>query len=154
MNLAFRRYHSSDLPSIKKIYVETINAVNAADYTPAQRSAWIAGFHERSKSTFERGISFIACNQGNIVGFGTLTPDGEISNMYIHKDFQRQGIGSQILKMLEQTAAEQGISTLFLYSSITSESFYRKHKYITAKHESYTRNGQAIHVIKMIKVSK
>jgi len=64
--MVIRPYRSSDCPTLAQIYYDTIHAVNAADYTPAQLDAWatgkvnLDGFFRQSRSHSEQIAKFLS----------------------------------------------------------------------------------------------
>jgi putative acetyltransferase len=61
-----------------------------------------------------------------ITGFSSLEEDGELDMMYVHKDYQGQGIASLLIQQIYKKAAELGLSRLTAYVSITARPFFEK----------------------------
>jgi putative acetyltransferase len=58
-------------------------------------------------------------------GFGSVLPElGEFRSLYVDAAFTRKGLGSAILRRLEEIAAVQGVRQLHLNSSLNAEPFY------------------------------
>jgi GNAT superfamily N-acetyltransferase len=67
---------------------------------------------------------------GDIRGFGAVCPCWEqITMLYVDPAFGRRGIGSKILKRLEELAFAQGATRMTVYASINAERFYGKNGY-------------------------
>ncbi len=49
--------------------------------------------------------------------------------MYVHKDFQRQGIAQRLLFEIETMAAKQNNTEIYSYVSKTAKSFFEKNGY-------------------------
>ncbi|WP_412973433.1 GNAT family N-acetyltransferase [Pseudanabaena sp. PCC 6802] len=49
--------------------------------------------------------------------------------MYVHPNFIRRGIGSQLLEALEKIAMDRGDETINVLSSLATENFYRANGY-------------------------
>ena len=47
-----------------------------------------------------------------IIGFGDFTDDGELTGLYIHKDYISKGVGKKLLKKLEMAAYKKRIRKL------------------------------------------
>ena len=62
-----------------------------------------------------------------LVGFGRMFTDhatiAYINNVAVHPDYQRQGIGTRLLRSL--VAEARGVNSIFLYTS-TADSLYRR----------------------------
>jgi putative acetyltransferase len=118
-----------DIPSLKSLYQGTITYINSRHYNPEQISAW-AATGERIAS-LEKKIKeqhfYVATTTNDIItGFASLENDGELDMMYVHKDFQGQGIASLLIQQLYEKAAELKITTLTAYVSITARPFFEK----------------------------
>lgn len=57
---------------------------------------------------------------GEIVGFGDMDETGYLDRLYVHKDYQGQGIASAICDELERFAAGKTFTT---HASITAKLF-------------------------------
>ena len=86
--------------------------------------------------------TFVYEKKGLIAGLGCL--DGnEIKRVYIDPRFQKQGIGSAIIKRLEKLAREKGLKTIIIQASPSSEFFYQKLGYKSRRKEKLSK-GKAI----------
>ena len=89
---------------------------------------------------------------GVFVGFGRAKKDGWITHVYIDKDFQKQGIGTKILGLLERKLKENGNAELFLNSDLKALGFYKRHGW-NEKNEKPT-NYHGILLLPMVKIVK
>jgi len=107
-----RRYQSADLEEVMKLYRDTIHAVNKIDYTAIQITAWV--LRNTDKIKWDRSLlenySIVAVKSGMIVGFGDISAENYLDRLYVHKNFQRQGIASAICEQLEKRAAQGTIT--------------------------------------------
>ena len=75
----------------------------------------------------------IALHQGQVVGTGRLVhPEGDaiyIGRMAVDLAWRRQGIGSQILRFLEEEAKTQGMQRCILDAQEYVKAFYAAHGY-------------------------
>lgn len=72
----------------------------------------------------------VAERDGSVVGFGELDPDaGEVVSVYVHPNAARSGVGSAILRELEQRARHRGVDTMGVLSSLNAVEFYERHGY-------------------------
>lgn len=132
-DIIFRSVTTADIPELKELFCNTVLTVNARDYTTEEVADWAScgnrlGHWEKLFAT----LHFIAaCNgQGRIIGFTSIRNDGYLHSMFIHKDYQRQGIASALLHRIEAYAAEHGISEITSEVSITARPFFEKQGYI------------------------
>ena len=69
----------------------------------------------------------VAVNQkSQIVGFSSITPQGYLHNMFVHKDFQDKGVATVLLNEIERYAAVMGIKRITSEVSLTARPFLRK----------------------------
>jgi putative acetyltransferase len=89
-----------------------------------------------------------------IVGFGVIVPkENEVRAIYVSPQVKRKGIGSALLRKLEELAKEKGIKKLRLESSVTAEKFYQKNGYKVIKRGYFTlRTGRKMKSVKMKKL--
>jgi len=64
------------------------------------------------------------------IATGRLTPDGHIGRIAVLKPYRQKGYGTQIIKHLEQLAAENGLSQVALGAQIQAINFYAKLGYL------------------------
>ncbi|HPY96958.1 MAG TPA: GNAT family N-acetyltransferase [Candidatus Cloacimonadota bacterium] len=135
-----RRYQSVDLEKVMRLYQDTIHAVNKIDYTPTQLTAWAS--HNADKIQWDRSLlenySIVAVKSGMIVGFGDISAENYLDRLYVHKNFQRQGIASAICEQLEKRAAQ---GTITVHASITARDFFKKRNYHTVKEQEVNIAG-------------
>ena len=60
-------------------------------------------------------------DSGKIVGFEDMNGNGYLDRLYVHKDYQGQGVASAICDELERFAAGKTITT---HASITAKPFF------------------------------
>ena len=75
----------------------------------------------------------IALRQGQVVGTGRLVQSGgdsiHIGRMAVDLPWRRQGVGSQILRFLEEEAKTQGMQRCILHAQEYVKGFYAAHGY-------------------------
>ena len=128
MLLTIRKATYFDLDSITQLFSETIEAVNANDYSPQQINAWKNGALNKDK--WLRKISeqyfLVGVTANNIVGFGSITQEGYLDFMYVDKDYQGKGVASKIYDSLERFAIDKAIDKIVSDVSITAKPFFER----------------------------
>ena len=125
-----RRGTADDAERITPLHVASIRTLCAKDYTPRQIDAW-AGWKspERYRNAMAAGEVFFVAETGDaIVGFAVLARD-DVKAVYVHPAHVGRGIGSRLLDAVEAHAADSGIPTLRLTSTLTSIGFYESRGY-------------------------
>lgn len=98
-----RNYIPSDCETMAELFFWTVHTVNAKDYTKEQLDVWATGQTDGEKwnRSFLEHDTAVAIEDGKIVGFGDMDQTGYLDRLYVHKDYQHQGIASAICDRLE-----------------------------------------------------
>lgn len=139
--IELREYRPDDLDEILRLFHDTVHCVAAADYTPAQLDAWSPADPDREswQRSLESHTAVVAVADGTIVGFGDADiGTGYLDRLYVHKDFQRQGIATAICDRLECQVVSQAI---FTHSSITARPFFECRGYSVVEQWLVIRRG-------------
>ncbi len=138
--MILRKYRPEDLEEIATLFYETVHTVNARDYTPEQLSAWATGTIDKKawNASLMAHTSIVAEEDGQIIGFGDVDDTGYLDRLYVHKDFQRRGIGRAICDALE-SAVQTG--TITTYASLTARPFFEAMGYVVQEEHRVYRQG-------------
>lgn len=120
--MKIRRYTDADCEVVSKLFYETVHSVNANDYNEKQLNAWACDCRclaVRHKD-LEEQFTLIAEINGETVGFGSIDKSGWLDLLFVHKNFQRQGVAAALCDELEKGFAE--IST---FASVTAKPFLK-----------------------------
>lgn len=138
--MIIRSYVSADCEEIAELFYQTVHAVNAKDYTDEQLNAWASGrvnLAEWDKSFLEH-ITVVAVENDAIVGFGDIDKSGYLDRLYVHKDFQSQGIATALCDKLERSISAEKI---FTHASVTAKGFFEHRGYKVVREQQVIRNG-------------
>jgi len=115
-----------DVPQIAELFHRTVREVNAADYTPGQIEVWAGEAPEPEKWAARLSVktTFVCEVDGRIRGFAEFEDTGHIDAVYVHADFQVQGVATRLLRQIEAEAARLGLDRLFTEASITARPFF------------------------------
>ena len=122
------------------LFYHTVHTVNARDYTPAQLDAWATGQVDLDawNMSFLAHDTRVAELDGRIVGFGDMTADGYLDRLYVHRDYQNQGIATAICDVLEADCKAKVLTT---HASITARRFFEKRGYRMLRENQVERKG-------------
>lgn len=145
-----RQYKSSDLEQIARLFYETVHAVNIKDYTEQQVNVWATGNISLKEwdSSFLRHLTYVAVENDLIIGFGDVDETGYLDRLYVHKDFQGQGVATAICNRLEN---EIKVSCITVHASITAQPFFEKRGFQTIRLQEVERQGVFLKNYIMIK---
>lgn len=135
-----RPYQPDDCPRLAALFYDTVHTVNARDYSPAQLDAWAAGQAdlERWNESFSAHHTLVAEQDGQIVGFGDMDAGGYLDRLYVHRDYQRQGIAAALCDALEQACGQERLET---HASITARPFFEQRGYCVVRQQQVERGG-------------
>lgn len=138
--MTLREYDASDCGELADLFYQTVHSVNARDYTKEQLDVWATGTVDLQawNQSFLEHITMIAVENGEIVGFGDIAPDGYLDRLYVHRDYQRKGIASAVCDQLEKVVSADRITT---HASITAKPFFEKRGYRMVKEQQVSRKG-------------
>ena len=85
--------------------------------------------------------NIVAMEDEIIVGFGDIDKSGYLDRLYVHKDYQRNGIASALCEKLEQSVTDNKIVT---HASITAKPFFEQRGYCIVKKQEVMRCGIAL----------
>ncbi len=149
MKLHIRSAALTDGPQIGQLIYDTVHTINRKDYSAAQVQAWAPD--EVIFSTYDNCYAFVAEMDERIVGFANLTPVGYLHRLYVHKDFQGQGIASHLLESIESKAHELGLLEITTESSITAKPFFLAHGFVVQTEQTKILRGTSFINFKMCK---
>ena len=134
--MKIRAYKPEDFTEVKNLHLQTVQTINAQDYSQEQINTW----PKLRAEDLENNTCIVAEKNNTIIGFADMSKE-TIHRIYTHKNHQKTRIGTKLLKKLEETAKKQEITELKLISSTTAKTFYEKHGYTTTKQVSTTIQG-------------
>lgn len=154
MTIEIRGYSSEDAEALAAIYYNTIHNICIRDYSPAQIDVWapkssleVSGW----KKKWSRLPPLVAVFEGQVVGFAELEPNGHIDCFYCHHEWIGRGVGSALMKSIEEKAKENNLPRLFVEVSITAKPFFERKGFFVITPQTIVRNGIELKNFKMEK---
>lgn len=142
--MKIRQMKGEDGAETLRLFQDTVRAVCAGDYSPAQLRAWIGerSLRDWTGSFFTEGRrALVAEEDGKIVGFADMTEDGYFDRLYVHKNFQRRGVATALADELERGCAAPAFT---VYASITARAFFEKRGYALLRENAVLRGGETL----------
>ena len=123
-----------------ELFYNTVHTVNAEDYTGEQLDAWADGNPDLVKwdQSFQAHQTLIAEENDRIVGFGDIDRTGYLDRLYVHREYQGQGIATLLCDLLEELTEGNVIT---VHASITAKPFFERRGYRTVKRQQVERRG-------------
>lgn len=121
-----RKGNLQDLPEMLLLFQDTITTVCKEDYDTLQLEAWKSGTEnkERWLNVMKEQYILVAESENKMVGFCTLDKGNYIDLLFVHKDYQHQGIASMLYKLIEKEALQQHQKFMSAEVSKTAKPFF------------------------------
>ena len=138
--MILRPYRSEDCPALARLFYDTVRTVNARDYTPEQLDAWADGNVDLAAwdTSFLAHHSLVAEENGEILGFADMDTTGYLDRLYVHKDYQGQGVATALCDALEASCPAEHFTT---HASPTARPFFEGRGYRVLRRQTVVRRG-------------
>ena len=153
MNMLIRLSQIQDSDRIAQLFHDTVREVNIRDYSLEQVKAWASDdLHAKEwGESCAKKFTYVAEEEGEILGFAQLEPDGHIDCFFCHKDYQRCGVGTRLYRAIEAKAQELQIEHLFVEVSITARAFFKSRGFRVVREQQVFCRGEKFTNSKMSK---
>jgi GNAT superfamily N-acetyltransferase len=177
MKFNLRAALSQDIPEIRALIEASVRALQANDYSIAQREGALATVFTVDSQLIADGTYFVAATEGGtLAGCGgwsyrrtmyggdhqvektapeKLDPAvdaAKIRAIFVHPNFARMGLGSLILAAAEEAAYAAGFRRFEMGSTLTGVALYKLKGYReTARLNVPVGDGETIAVVRMVK---
>lgn len=154
--MKIRTFTEQDTAQIVTLFYETVHSVNKRDYSQEQLNAW-ASYEDEGKrlSTWKdalsRNITLVVENNGVIAGFADMTLEGYLDRLFVHKEYQRQGIAKALVDTLEAEARRLGLNEISTEASITAKPFFEQSGFEVVRQQVVERRGVKLENYVMLK---
>ena len=142
--LGLRPFLPDDAPVLREIFRDSIEALTADDYPPAQQDAWasvVADAAEFGKKLAGQ-LTLIATLEGSPVGFASLEGKEKIDMLYVHPAAVGQGVGVMLVDALEKLAGGRGATRLSVDASDSARSFFEKRGYVAQQRNTVSAGDE------------
>ena len=138
--MIIREYRESDCKQAAELFLCTVHTVNAKDYSAEQLDAWAPG--QPDLEAWDRSLhaheSFVAEENGVIIGFGDIDQSGYLDRLFVDKDHQGRGVATALCDALEAAVRAEHYTT---HASITARPFFEKRGYRVVRQQRVERQG-------------
>jgi putative acetyltransferase len=144
----------ADIKEITQLFHDTIQAINSRDYPKDEIDDWSSWYKDIDKwaERVNEQYFIVAKLNDKIVGFSSLAKDGYLDFMFVHKDFQGQGIAKALLTDIENKASLQKNDLIYSDVSITAKGFFEKHGFKVEKQQLKKSKKKELVNFKMTKI--
>lgn len=126
-----RRAREGDSEGVWRVHTRAIREITSSHYTPEETESWAGPRRPEHYVESIRNKEFYVAEEGGaVIGFGTLDHEqNEIEAVYVSPEVVRRGVGSSILRLLEERARELGLKSLKIDASLNAVPFYKSAGY-------------------------
>lgn len=143
IDFAIRVAQQSDVIELRDLYKNTVLEINRRDYSQEEVEDWASCGDDlaKIKGMIETHYFIVVVDQqSQVVGFSSITPQGYLHSMFIHKDFQGKGIATILLNEIERYATATGLIRVTSEVSLTARPFFEKRGYIVEEEQKRKAN--------------
>ena len=134
--ITIRRFVESDIQAIQNIIHRGLREINGKDYPAKLIKEYCAYFTlEKIKSQANSAHMYVAVSEEKIVGTGSIAPywgsekESILLTIYVLPEYIGKGVGTAIIRTLEQDEYFLRANRIEIPSSITAVKFYEKMGY-------------------------
>ncbi|NJK69974.1 MAG: GNAT family N-acetyltransferase [Oscillatoriales cyanobacterium RU_3_3] len=127
MNFQIRRSQPEELEQIIELQSHSLREL-LPSYDSIQIESLVRS--QASARLTRDEIIFVVENEGKIVGFVTLLDQiSQIGGVFVHPNLMRQGLGTRLLKTVENIAIDREHEVIHVLSSLATVKFYEANGY-------------------------
>lgn len=127
--MLIRKFERKDAAAVSDVIRETMRLSNSRDYAAEILAPLMDYFSpEKVRRLSRERICLVAELERRVVGTAALA-NSELCAFFVRPEVQGKGIGTRLIKAIEDVAAENKIGVVSLASSVTAVLFYEKMGY-------------------------
>lgn len=152
--MQIRRYQAHDLNEVLALFQQTVRQVNVRDYSTAQIKAWLGTdsvtVHQHWQQRLLTTTTMVILDGQKLIAFGNILATGYLDCLYVHTEYQRQGLAKWLVTTLE---ASVSVTQYTVAASITAVPFFVAQGYHVIRRQEVVRAYQVLTNFFMIKAS-
>jgi len=142
-----------DIGEIVELFESSIRQICAKDYSTDQIEAWVTKQANSDRWTdLMKDQYVVIAEEKSIAGFGSLKEDHYIDMLYVHPDFQNQGVASKICDKLLESRSNK-TKALKTDASEPARPFFERKGFVVETKNVFNLNGVEIHNYRMTKTN-
>lgn len=136
------------LPLCHALCADCIAALPDEAYPLAARLAWAGIWDDETASTWAARLSaswsVAVSAAGELLGFAWLSHAGEFDMLYVTPAAQRRGLAMQMIRQLEDVAAQAGLVALHAWASHAARPVFEQAGYAVLRANTVMRDGETL----------
>lgn len=144
--MIIRHFTLSDSKKIADLFHGSVHSISTYVYSKEQLEAWAPTplNYTEWKTRLKQTKPFVATINNVIVGFIEIEPDGHINCMYVHHNYQRQGIASAMFGYASKEATKNGCQAMYVEACILAKAFFLKMGFDVLSENIVKKNNQEL----------
>ena len=155
--MEIRPFVPEDAEETAALIAGTLRKVNIKDYDPAYIERIVSSHSaEDLIRTASEGHLYVACEEGEILGCGAVTPPAEnggaawLQTVFVRDGYLGRGIGRRLMETLEGDEISLSAGRTELAASVTAKDFYRRLGYSFRDGKEEPDEGQVFRMEKRV----
>lgn len=152
--MRIRDFRPDDATTLAALFHASVREVGIRGYSAEQVAAWSpappdpAGYLRR-----DDGRAFLVAVDDEDVplGYGDLEPDGHLDHLFCRPDVIGKGVGSALIRALEQAARRSAITMIYVEASEVARPVFERHGFEVECRREFERHGVPMHNYRMVK---
>ena len=141
-NILLRNAAPDDASALLAVHQASIRTLGREAYTDIECESWAYGLTPRGYvKAMDLGETFIAAICADAVVAFCSYIDGEIVGLFVHPDWSRQHIASDLLLEVEERIRRSGIRRTVLDAAASAVRFYQAVGYVIEGRTHWTTRG-------------
>ena len=144
--IELREFQPGDAAALRGVFESAIHGVASRDYTPQQLHAWAPREHDAADwAEHMRDLApFVALQDGQVVGYADVQPDGYIDHFFVSVAAGGRGVGGALMRRLLARADALGLAQLTSHVSLTAQPFFAHFGFEIVEHRVVEIDGVAL----------
>ena len=146
LKMKIREYLENDYHEIADLFYASVHAINNAAYSNDDLEAWapseIDYNHWKKRLALKK--PYVAIKNDKIAGFIELENSGHIDCLYVHPNYQKQGIATRLLKYALCRAKEKRFDRVFVEASEVAKPLFIANGFRVISKNKVPRRGRIL----------
>jgi N-acetylglutamate synthase-like GNAT family acetyltransferase len=149
--ISIRKFDNGDADNVSRLIIDNLTTRAVLDYGKAAVTQLVQFYSPQQMKDCARNEElYVALDASEIVGTAGLD-QSRIRNVFVRTDHHRRGIGSQLVRHLEDIAARQGKVNVFLFANLSTVDFYQEQGYSIVEEKTEAIGTVTLAMMLMIK---
>ncbi len=144
--MKIRQYKPDDSAQIADLFHSAVHAIDDTLYSSRQLEAWAPSppdyYFWAQRLALKK--PFVAYIDKYIIGFIELEEDGHIDCLYVHKNYQGQGVAAGLFSYLFDLAKTRKINRLYVEASKPAVPFFKKQGFNILRNNLVILRGEVL----------